>query len=139
MAFDSTKVKWSHQEFYLNGQLVTAFTALKYKTSREVEEIYGAGDDPIDLQAGNKSHSGTVTVYEDVVNAMNKAAVAAGFDDLTDVPWTISSSYKATITQPRQTDTLENVRITEYEKGMEQNAKGMPIALPFKALRKKAT
>lgn len=135
MAFDSTEVKWSDLKFYLNGTKVVKFTGLKYKSEQEVEEIYGGGDEPLDLQTGNRKYSGMATMYKSMIDAMNKAARAQGFRDLMDVPWTIVADYKETLASPRTSDTLPNVRFTDYEKGMEQNAKSMPVALNFKALR----
>lgn len=135
MAFDSTEVKWSDLEIFLNGGRIVKFTGLKYKSSQEVEEIFQAGDEPLDLQTGNRMYSGTFTAYKSVIDAMNAAAVKVGGRDLLDVAWTIVATYKPTATDPRQTDTLPNVRFTDYEKGMEQNAKGMPIAIGFKCLR----
>lgn len=135
MAFDSTEVKWSDLKFYLNGTKVVKFTALKYKPEQEVEEIYGGGDEPLDLQTGNRKYSGMATMYKSMIDAMNKAARAQGFRDLMDVPWTIVADYKETLASPRTADTLPNVRFTDYEKGMEQNAKSMPITLNFKCLR----
>lgn len=122
-------------KFYLNGTKVVKFTALKYKSEQEVEEIYGAEDEPLDLQTGNRKYSGTATMYKSVIDAMNKAARAAGYPDLMGATWTIVAGYKETLASPRTSDTLPNVRFTDYEKGMEQNAKSMPVTLNFKCLR----
>lgn len=135
MSFDSTEVAWRDMSIFLNGKRIGKVKKLKYKTSRETEELYGAGDDPFDINPGNKAFSGELEVYKSVVDEMNRAAKLAGHDDLTDVPWVVTADYKATATEPPQTDTLPNVRFGEFEKGLENNAKSMPINLPFKCLK----
>ncbi|MBS1740730.1 MAG: hypothetical protein JST88_09335 [Bacteroidetes bacterium] len=100
-----------------------------------MEEIYGAGDEPFDIQTGNRKYGLSVTLYKSVIDNMNAAAVAAKGRDLMDVPWTVVASYKATMTAPRQTRTYTNVRFQGYEMGMEQNAKSAPIALQARCLR----
>jgi len=135
MSFDSSECKWSDLKVYLNGQRITKVTGLMYDTERDAEHIYAEGDDAVDVQVGNRKHTGTLKVYKSAVDAMNAAAKAAGFDDLTDVPWVIVADYKQTTVSPRTTDTLPNVRFTKYSKGMEQNAKAMPIELPFLCLK----
>lgn len=135
MAFDSTEVAWRDMSIFLSGVRVGKIRKLKYKTIRETEHLYGAGDDPFDINPGNKSYEGEMEVYKSVVDEMNIAARAAGFEDLTDIPWVITVHYKATATQPQQTVTLPAVRFSEFESGMENNNKFMLINMPFRSLR----
>ena len=66
---------------------------------------------------------------------MNAAAVSAGGKDLLDIQTDIVVTYKPAGTRPVQTDTLVGVEITEFQKGMEQGAKSMPVSLPFVYLK----
>lgn len=135
MAYDSTEYKWNDIELFLNGVPVVKFTGIRENMSQEVEEIYGGGDEPQDLQTGNRKYGGSVNLYATQINKMNAVAMAAGFRDLMDVPWTITWCYKPVIGSPRKTITYTGARIEGYEEGMEQNAKAAPVTLPFKSLR----
>jgi len=135
MAFDSTEVAWRDLEVFVNGVSVGKVTAIKEMNETEVEEIYGAGDEPVDIQTGNRKYGVQATFYKSVIDNMNSAAKAAGGRDLMDIPWVIVAGYKPTIQSPRQTRTYTNVRFQGYEVGMEQNAKSMPIALTARCFR----
>lgn len=135
MAFDSTEVAWRDLELFINTQSVGKFTSVREANEQEVEELYGAGDEPFDIQTGNRKYGVVVTLYKSVVDRLNAAAIAGGGRDLMDVPWTIVAGYKPTLTDPRQTRTYTNVRFQGYEVGMEQNAKSMPITLNARCLR----
>ncbi len=57
--------------------------------------------------------------------------MAAGLRDLLDLNFVVVAHYRAKANRIVQVDTMLGVEITEYEKGMEQNAKSMPITLPI--------
>jgi hypothetical protein len=135
--FDSKECEWADLTLFLDGVKVTKVTRVKYKKSHEKEALYAAGSEPFSIQRGNKSYTGEIALLKGAVDALNKAAVAAGGDDLTDVSFTVGVVYKAKGTRVLQTDTLSGWEFTEYEKGMEQNAKKMEVTLPglFLALK----
>jgi hypothetical protein len=62
---------------------------------------------------------------------MNRAAIAAGGDDVLDLQFDVVVTYKAKGTRALQTDTLIGVEIKEFEKGWEQGAKSMDVTLPI--------
>ena len=135
MAFDSTEVAWRDMTVSLNGQILGKVKRLKHKTARETEALYGAGDEAFDINPGNKAHTGELVIYKSVMDTMNKAAVAAGFDDLTDLPWVITVAYKATSTANKTTVTFPGCRFEEFESGAENNQKAIEVTLPFKSLK----
>lgn len=135
MAFDSTEWAWRDLSISLNGVRVGKVTKLTSKTARESEHLYGEGDDPFDINPGNKTYTGEFETYGTVIAKMNKAAQAAGYDDLTDVPWVIGGTFKATATDPMQVLTVPNVRFEEFEEGGANNEKAFKKSLPYKSLR----
>ena len=66
---------------------------------------------------------------------MNRAAIAAGGDDILDMQFDIIITYKAKGTRALQTDTLAGVEVKDFEKGWEQGAKNMDVTLPIVFLR----
>lgn len=135
MAFDSTEWAWRDMTIFLDGERMGKVTKLTNKTTRETEYLYGAGDDPFDINPGNKAFPGEMEIYGTVIAKMNQAAQAKGYDDLTDVPWVLTVDYKKTATDPRQFVTLPGVRFEEFEEGGSNNDKSFKKTLPFKSLR----
>lgn len=135
MAINSTEWAWRDMQISLNGVVMGKVTKMLVKTARESEELYGAGDEPFDINPGNKSYSGELETYGTVIANMNRAAKVAGYSDLTDVPWAISVSFKATRSEPMQTILVPNVIFEEFEEGGENNDKAFKKTLPFKCLR----
>lgn len=131
MGYTRSEVAWEDQEISLNGTLVGKVTGLVYKARQEQEAIYAAGNGIVDIQPGNRSYDGTMSCYKSLIDSMNRAAQAAGYDDLLGPVWQLTDSYRPTANDVRRTNKLINVKFTEYEYGMEQNAKSMAKGLPF--------
>lgn len=133
---DSKEVEWSDCELFFNGAKVTKFQGFKVKNAQEKEFLYAEGNEAISIQRGNKAKTGEFRLLKGAVDALNAAAVAAGGEDLTDISLVAVLKFKPKGIRTIQTITLYGVEFTEYEYGMEQNAKSMPIALPIMFLRK---
>jgi hypothetical protein len=134
MAFDSTEVAWRDMTLYMNGARVSKFTLWKSKTLRESEYLHAEGDDPFDINPGNKTYQAQFGAYKSVIDLMNDIAVKAGGNDLTDITWTITVVYKATATSPKRTVTYPKVMFEEFEEGLENNNKSMVIVMTAKHL-----
>lgn len=135
MSFNSTENAWNDMTVSINGINTKKVKQLKGTTSRESEHLYGAGDDPFDVNLGNKTHGGTASLYQSVINSMNDAARAAGFDDLTDIPWVIIADYKKTATAPKRRITYPNVVFESFDNGGSNNDKSFVHDMPFKSLK----
>lgn len=133
--FDSTEVAWRDMSFFIDGARIGKISKLKYKTARETEHLFGAGDEPFDINPGNKTYTGEMEVYKSVIDTMNAAALVAGFDDLTDIAWIAVVNYKKTAVSPMQTVTLPNVQFEEFELGAQNNDKKIMTNMPFKCLK----
>lgn len=138
--FDSTEAEWGQYEVHVNGVGILKLRGHKYKKEKETEELYAAGNDPIDIQSGNNKYSGELKVLKGALEGFNESAKAAGYDDITEIPaqmTTIVSTYKAKGTRVLQTDTCLGVKFESFEKGWDQGAKMMEITLPYKFLKLK--
>ncbi|MCO5229609.1 MAG: hypothetical protein M9958_00495 [Chitinophagales bacterium] len=136
--FDTKECEWSDLELFLNGAKVTKIQSAKYKKSVEKEHLYAAGSNPISIQRGNKSYTGSFRLLKGAVDDINRAVKAAGGEDLLDASFTCVINYKKKGNRLLQIDTLIGLEFTEYERGMEQNAKSMPIELPILFLELKS-
>lgn len=132
---DSTEWAWRDMEVWLNGTKIGKVTKLTSKTNRESEHLHGAGDEPFDINPGNKTYSGEFETYGTVIRKMNQAARAMGHNDLTDAVWTITAKFKATTTTPVALVTIPNIRFDEYEEGGANNEKSFRRIIPYKSLR----
>lgn len=136
---DTKECEWSDLEVFINGVRITKVQSAKYKSAKEKEPLYAAGSDPISIQSGNRVYTGSLRLLKEAVDSLNTAARAAGGKDLLDIECVVVVNYKAKGARVVQTDTLNGVQFTEYEKGMEQNAKSMPIEMPIVYLTQTAT
>lgn len=134
MTFNSKQYAWANVEVVALGRKITGLRGIEYKSSREKELVYGAGDKPQGIQYGNKSYDGTITLLQSEMEALARFAKQSGFDDITDVEFDIVCAYVPKGGGPIVTDVVKFASITEIPKVMRQNDKFMEVALPFIAL-----
>lgn len=134
MPFDTREFEYADTKVKMLGAELTGLRGLTYKKSQEKELVYGAGNRPKAVQRGNKKYEGSLMLLKSDFDLLNKAALAAGYNDLTDVPGkliNISCVYEKEGDPVIQTATLFNVEFTEFEDGMKQGDKFKEISLPF--------
>jgi hypothetical protein len=134
MHFNSKEYSWADLEIVVFGRKLKGARAVEYKTSKEKEPVYGAGDEPHGIQHGNKSYSGTLTVLQSELEAMTRLARENGFDDITDIEFDVVVAYVPKSGGPIVSDVVKFASISEIPKGMRQNDKFQEIAMPFIAL-----
>lgn len=133
----SKECAWANFEVKILGRVVKGLRGFSIKKSIEKEHLYGAGDDPLDIQSGNKKYEGNIKVLGFEADAMDKAAQDAGFEDITEVPHeaiVITIAYKKRPTDTITTITATGVGFTETGIDMEQNAKHREVTLPYLAM-----
>lgn len=133
--FDSKDCEWADMTVMFSGSPLTKIRGLKYKAAKDKQLLHGAGDEPISIQGGNRTYDGQIKVLKGALDDMNRAAIAAGGDDILDMQFDIVITYKPKGTRPLQTDMLVGVEIKEFEKGWDQGAKNMDITLPIVFLK----
>lgn len=117
----------------LLGRDVVGLQGITYKRSSEGEVVYGRGNKALGIQAGNETIEGTLKILQSEYEALAKAVrTASPGNNITDVRFDIVNTYGNGLNAV--TDIIQTVKITEYEKGMEQNDKYKVIEMPFIAL-----
>ena len=140
MPFDSSEYEYADIKVSVLGASLTGLRGIKYKKKQEKSVVYGQGNQPKSVQRGNKSYEGTLSVLKSDYDLLDAAAVAAGYEDITDVP---SKYITSTVVyqKPGETaltvDTLIQMEFTEAEDGMKQGEQFKEVELPFIFLRKK--
>lgn len=134
MHFNSKQYAWNNVQLVMLGRIVTGLRGVEYKTNREKELVYGAGDEPQGIQYGNKKYEGTLTFLQSELEALTRFAKQNGFNDITDVDFDVVIAYVPQSGAPIVTDTIKFASITEIPKNLKQNDKFMEVALPFIAL-----
>jgi hypothetical protein len=133
------ETEWQDIKVAIDGKPVTGIRNVSYKKGWEDEALYGAGSDPIGIQSGNKSYEGSIKLLKNELDALNTAAKALGFDDISDVPGiVITVAYMPKGGRILKTDTMTGCKISEINRSMEQGGKFMEIDLPFKFLALKS-
>lgn len=138
MGFSTKECAWHQTSMKVMGRTIIGIRGFELNKNVEKEYLYGAGDEPIDIQSGNKSYPGNLKLLKYEVDAMNDAAVTAGYEDITQVPHeavVITCIYKKNPTDTARSITASGVSFTEIRNAMEQNGKMTEITIPFLSMK----
>lgn len=133
----SSECAWHHAELKLFGRVIRGLRGFEFKKSVEKEPLFGAGNEAIDIQTGNKTVTGNIVVLGFELDQLNQAANVAGFQDITEVPHeaiALTASFKKTLADKKTTIAVRGIAFTEYAHAMQQNAKMREVTLPFLAM-----
>jgi hypothetical protein len=108
---------------------IIGVTNISYSSSREFENVYAAGDQPIARSSGNVTYEASITLLKDeVVRIQN----ASPFGDITLLePFEIIVSYRSDIAGKITTETLKNCQFTSNPTTVAQNDKTIAVELPL--------
>ena len=124
------ETEWRDFDVTLDGVKIAGLRGLSYKETDEDEALVF---DPIGIQSGNTTYEGELKALKNEVDAMNTAALAAGYRSIKDVPnLVVVAVYKPKGQRALRTDILTGLKISELPMGWDQGAKFMEITLPFK-------
>lgn len=128
--FNSKEYAWIDVTLVMLGKPVTGLRGIEYKMKRQKEALFATGKKARGIQLGKKEYEGTITVLQSELIAMQTAAKAKGYDDVTDLEFDAIVSYvpKSGVVQ---TDKIVNLSITEAPYGMKEGDLFQEIALPF--------
>lgn len=132
---------WKEITLLIDGRPIVELTDIECKTSKEIEEIYGAGDSPQFLGEGNKAYSGSVEMLQSGYEALVTEAKKRGGDDVTDlevgfiVAYVPKAADAATIAMKTIVDRYVGVKFSEAGKKFSQGNTHIKVAMPFKCLR----
>ena len=139
MAFNSKILQFVWKEFSLiiDGAPMITILNVEYEIDKDIEEHYGAGDDPQFLSDGNKKYSGSIELKQSDYEALTATAKARGGNDVTDMEVDMIFSYiPQNTTQLNKTviDRASGCKFTKAGKKMSQG-KIATVTLPCKALK----
>lgn len=129
---------WKNINIMILGRLIIGATDIEYTSERNIEEIFGAGDQPQFLGEGNKTYSGTIELLQNEYEAMVEYAKSKGLEGVIDLEIDIIVNYLpkelAQAIVKMVTDRVVGVKFTSAGKKMTQGDTHMKIQLPFRAL-----
>lgn len=134
MEFNSQECAWADMSVKVFDSITKGIRGIRYKKEVEKEALYAAGDEPVSIQHSNKKYEGSIKLLKGELDRMNAAARNAGFRDITEVPAqliVITVNYKAAFGRAMQTDVLQGVSFSSFEKGWDQGAKFMEMDVPI--------
>lgn len=138
--FDSREFEYADVKVFMLGKELTGLRGLTYKKTQDKEVVFGAGNEGRAIQRGNKKYEGQLMVLKSEFDLLNAAAVAAGYEDILDVPGNkidIVVVYRKSDALKTSTARILNVEFTEYEDGLKTEEKFKEVTLPFLALKVK--
>ena len=84
---------WGTIKIIMWGRPVVGATSVDYKLTKAKEALYAAGRYAKGIQHGQRAASGTLTLLQSEIIAMNRAAREKGYKDILDVDVDILISY----------------------------------------------
>lgn len=138
MEFNTKDCAWSNVSITLLGRRLAGLRGFELKKTVEKEHVYASGDEPVDIQSGNKKYEGNLKLLKYEVDLMNDAALTAGFADILEVPHTLITctvEYKKLPTDKTRLIVVPGMAFTELSVAMEQNAKMTEVTIPFLSMR----
>lgn len=128
--FNSKEYDWTTVTVVLLGKPVEGIRGIEYKSKRAKELLFASGKKARGIQMGKKEYEGTITVLQSELIAMQTAAKAKGYEDVTDLEFDIIVSYISE-TGVVQTDKVVNASITEAPNSIKEGDLYSEHALPF--------
>lgn len=129
--FNSKEYAWIDVTVVVLGVEVKAIRGVEYKTTRATEALYAAGKYARGIQRGRKEVSGTLTLLQSALIAMNDAANVAGFNDVTDIEFDMIVSYARASGGKITTDRIRQCAVTESVNSIKEGDLYSEHALPF--------
>lgn len=128
--FNSKEYGWTNVTVVLLGKPVEGIRGIEYKSKRAKELLFASGKKARGIQMGKKEYEGTITVLQSELIALQKAAKAKGYDDVTDLEFDVIVSYISE-SGVVQTDKIVNASITEAPNSIKEGDLYSEHALPF--------
>jgi hypothetical protein len=124
---------WKEVSVVVLGRTLEGITDVKVKRKVSKERQYGRGSQTQYILSGNEEISGSLTVLQDELEAINTAVKAVNPAlDISKVSFDIVINYEAADGRAT-TDIVVGAQIEEYEKALAQGDMQMKIELPFMA------
>jgi hypothetical protein len=119
---------WEDIQIVIEGKLqpIRGIKAIEYTRKRNHTNIYGAGSKPVAVGRGQVEDSGSITLLQSEVEAMQRSWGG----DITRKVFGVTVAYAPEGGQ-EVTDQLLLCRITELKKGMKQGDGNMEVELPL--------
>lgn len=135
VSFSSRQYEWSDVTVLAGGKPLTGITSVVYTATQEKTAVYGKGNQPIAIQSGNISYSGSIKLLQSEFETLEKAGGENGVLGLEiDIVVSYGNPSKGDLIK---TDILKGVQFTESKRELNQGDQFMEIELPIVFLRLK--
>lgn len=118
---------WASITLNVGGAVLNGFTGISYSETQEKENIYGAGDLPVERGQGNREYEGSLTLLMQDVEQLRAASPSRSLLDLPMFTIVVAYQSGAKIA----THTLRNVEFTEDNADFGQGDQMLEVELSF--------
>lgn len=133
LTFNSSQYSWSDVTVVIGGKPITGITSVEYKASQEKKAIYGKGNQPISIQKGNISYTGSIKLLQSELETLSVAGGNNGVLGLeVDVVVAYGNPENGDLIR---TDILKGVQFTEEPRAIAQGDTNMESEIPMVFLR----
>jgi len=120
---------WANLKVLIEGVWVTGTTAVNYDTKQDIENVYGAGVNPVGRGYGRKTHSASLTLHRDEIESIRKSSPTGDLQDI--APFLVIVTFLPVNGQKLVVHKLHNCQFTddgtEAKEGDTKNEKQLDI------------
>lgn len=131
MKIDTRIYSWAESEVLLNGLFLIGVVAVCWDEQQEKEFVYGKGNKPLAIKAGNERIEGSITLLQNDLERLRDAAPLGKINALLGVSLQVAF---ANASGQVVRYSLVGLEFTAAPMALNQNDKMMQIELPFIAL-----
>jgi len=135
LVLNGKEFRWADIEVGLLGVKLKGRVEITYNGEQDDDFLYAEGDTPIDIISGNKKGEGNLGILKSTFDALEDAAILAGYNDVMSFQFPLSVSY-SNDTRIRKIILL-GCKINKWDDGMKQGDKFKTVNLPFKYISRK--
>lgn len=138
MGFNTRECAWHQTTVKMLGKTFVGLRGFEFEKNIDKEYLRASGNEPIDIQTGDKSYPGTLKLLKYEVDQLNDAAVAAGYEDILEVPHeliVITCVHKKNKTDKARTITAAGVAFTSLKYALDSGGKSTEVPLPFLSMK----
>ena len=111
----------------IGGVPVVGITAISYKDSQEIENVYGAGRHPIGRAYGKITAEASITLHQSEVEALQAQSPSGRLQDI--LPFDIGVTY--VVAGVVHSDTIRNCSFKENPRDWKQGDTQQEVQLPL--------
>jgi len=79
---NGVKPSWATMQVLIEGVIITGITAINYEDKQDIQNIYGAGQNPVGRGYGRIEYTADITIQRDEIESIRKSSPTGRLQDI---------------------------------------------------------